>query len=98
VWPQGGEIDTFEGVNNVSTQQMGLHTNPGCSQANANQSSTLVDATDCSYLANANQGCVVRNQDNSSYGAALANGHGGVWVTEFANSGISYVSPLAVPI
>lgn len=27
-WPQGGEIDTFEGVNQVTMNQMALHTEP----------------------------------------------------------------------
>jgi hypothetical protein len=89
VWPQGGEIDTFEGVNNVTSAQMGLHTEPGCTQAGANQTSKIVDATDCDSNANNNQGCVTRNPDPIGYGAPLAAGGGGVWVTEFASSGIS---------
>ena len=27
-WPSGGEIDTFEGVNNVKNNRMTLHTEP----------------------------------------------------------------------
>jgi hypothetical protein len=34
-------------------------------------------------------GCVTRNPDPIGYGAPLAAGGGGVWVTEFASSGIS---------
>jgi hypothetical protein len=94
VWPQGGEIDTFEGVNGVDRHQMGLHTEPGCSWTNGTQTSSLVNATDCSYLANENEGCVVTNPTTSSYGATFANGGGGVWVTEFISSGIAYVRSL----
>ena len=34
-WPNGGEIDTFEGVNQQKTNQMALHTNSGCKQASS---------------------------------------------------------------
>jgi len=88
-WPTGGEIDTFEGVNQVTMNQMALHTNPGCSQVSPVQSSTLVNSTDCSFQANSNQGCVVTNPTTQSYGAAFASAGGGVFVTEFATTGIS---------
>ncbi|TFK39087.1 glycoside hydrolase family 16 protein [Crucibulum laeve] len=88
-WPTGGEIDTFEGVNQVTNNQMGLHTNDGCKQVSANQSSTLVNSTDCSNLVNSNQGCITTDPSTKSYGADFANSGGGVWVTEYAQSGIS---------
>ncbi|KAG9003572.1 hypothetical protein FRB93_010990 [Tulasnella sp. JGI-2019a] len=88
-WPSGGEIDTFEGVNLVTNQQMGLHTNPGCTQVSPVETSTLINSTDCSYLTNSNEGCIVTNPATTSYGAGFASAGGGVWVTEFAESGIS---------
>ncbi|KAI0320941.1 concanavalin A-like lectin/glucanase domain-containing protein [Amylostereum chailletii] len=88
-WPSGGEIDTFEGVNLVTHNQMALHTEPGCTVANAVQTSTLVNSTDCSFEANSNQGCVVTDPSTASYGQAFAAAGGGVFVTEFATSGIS---------
>ncbi|KII90816.1 glycoside hydrolase family 16 protein [Plicaturopsis crispa FD-325 SS-3] len=88
-WPTGGEIDTFEGVNQVTMNQMALHTEPGCTQASAVQSSTLVNSTDCSFQTNSNQGCVVTDPSTSSYGAGFASAGGGVFVTEFAEAGIS---------
>lgn len=89
-WPSGGEIDTFEGVNQVTMSQMALHTASGCTHSSsANQSSTLVNSTDCSTAANGNQGCVVTTPTPSSYGADFAQNGGGVFVTEFASDGIS---------
>lgn len=87
------EIDTFEGVNLQPRNQMALHTNPGCKQVNPNQTtnSTFIPNTDCSYLTNNNQGCIVSDPDTASYGAAFANAGGGVWITEYAESGISCV-------
>ncbi|KAI0298071.1 glycoside hydrolase family 16 protein [Multifurca ochricompacta] len=88
-WPTGGEIDTFEAVNMESNSQISLHTVPGCTVVNAVQTSTLVNTTDCSFLANQNSGCAVGNPDPNSYGAAFAATGGGVFVTEFAETGIS---------
>lgn len=88
-WPAGGEIDTFEGVNMVHNSQTSLHTELGCTAVNAVQTSTLVNSTDCSFKTNSNEGCVVEDPDPNSYGAAFAAAGGGMFVTEFAESGIS---------
>ncbi|KAL0960920.1 hypothetical protein HGRIS_005928 [Hohenbuehelia grisea] len=90
-WPIGGEIDTFEGVNQVTHNQMGLHTTTGCNQVSPVQSSTLVNSTNCDHLADSNLGCIVTNPDAASYGQAFSAAGGGIFVTELASSGISYV-------
>jgi hypothetical protein len=93
VWPAGGEIDTLEGVNAMPRQQMGLHTADGCAWSNGTvQSSSLVNATDCSVYGNGNQGCVVTNPSYASYGAEFAAAGGGVWVTQMLSTGIAYAS------
>jgi hypothetical protein len=77
----------------MTNNQMGLHTLPNCTTPNGTQLSTSQTAsTDCSYLANSNEGCKVVDTNTDSYGAAFANAGGGVFVTEFANSGISWVT------
>ncbi|KIY69291.1 glycoside hydrolase family 16 protein [Cylindrobasidium torrendii FP15055 ss-10] len=88
-WPTGGEIDTFEGVNMVTMNQMALHTTEGCTQKNPTQSSTLINSTNCDYEADSNAGCVVTDPSTSSYGEGFAKAQGGVFITEFAKSGIS---------
>jgi len=89
-WPAGGEIDTFEAVNQVTMNQMGLHTAAGCMHSNTSiQTSTLINSTDCDINANSNEGCIITNPTTKSYGADFANAGGGVWVTEFAATGIS---------
>ncbi|EIW81094.1 glycoside hydrolase family 16 protein [Coniophora puteana RWD-64-598 SS2] len=85
-WPTGGEIDTFEGVNMQSLNQMSLHTEPGCKQQSPTQSSTLVNSTDCSFQTNSNQGCIVTDPSTASFGQGF---QGGAYVTEYASSGIS---------
>lgn len=88
-WPDGGEIDTLEGVNQVTMGHMALHTAPGCIQSNSSvQTSKLVNTTDCSTLVNNNEGCTVTTP-GASYGEPFAAAGGGVFVTEFASKGIS---------
>jgi hypothetical protein len=92
LFPPHSEIDVFEGVNLGTNNQMGLHTLPGCTTPGGNQVKTSQTAsTDCSYLANSNEGCKVVDTNTNSYGAAFGNAGGGVFVTEFATSGISWV-------
>ncbi|KAF9241083.1 glycoside hydrolase family 16 protein [Melanogaster broomeanus] len=97
-WPQGGEIDTFEGVNLQTNNQMSLHTEPGCTQVSPNETSTLVTSTDCSYDANSNQGCIVMDPSTSSFGSGFASTGGGAFVTEFATTGISQVTSIPISI
>ncbi|KIP04230.1 glycoside hydrolase family 16 protein [Phlebiopsis gigantea 11061_1 CR5-6] len=88
-WPDGGEIDTLEGVNQVTMSHMALHTSPGCMQSNTSvETSKLVNTTDCSTAVNNNEGCTVTNP-GPTYGPEFAAGGGGVFVTEFAAKGIS---------
>jgi len=88
-WPTGGEIDTFEHWNMELNNQMTLHTNPGCNQVSPVETSTVVNSTDCSSQDNENAGCSVMDPNDSSYGAKFAAAQGGVFITEFAESGIS---------
>ncbi|KAJ7505750.1 glycoside hydrolase family 16 protein [Mycena galericulata] len=88
-WPTGGEIDTFEHWNMELHNQMTLHTDPGCNQVSPLQTSTIINSTDCSYLDNENAGCGVMDPSPSSYGADFAAAQGGVFVTEYAETGIS---------
>jgi hypothetical protein len=83
------EIDTFEHWNMELHNQMTLHTDPGCTQASPLQTSNVINSTDCSYLDNSNAGCGVMDPADASYGAKFAAAQGGVFVTEFASSGIS---------
>ncbi|KAH9833488.1 uncharacterized protein C8Q71DRAFT_892901 [Rhodofomes roseus] len=83
-------INTSEGMNQVAMNQMVLHTGDGCTHsANALQTDTLVNSTDCSKAANENEGCMVTTPTKSLYGVGLAADGGGVFITEFANEGIS---------
>ncbi|GAA6036473.1 hypothetical protein JCM8097_003525 [Rhodosporidiobolus ruineniae] len=90
-WPQGGEIDTFEGVNLQSTNQMALHTESGCSASASSSSNAFtgnLTYNNCDHDANENSGCTVVESNPASYGEAFAAAGGGVWATEFGKDGI----------
>ena len=79
------EIDIFEGVNLSPSSQMGLHTTAGCTQVSANQTSKIVNGTDCQ----GGVGCITTSDSPASYGPAFADAQGGVFVAELATSGVS---------
>ncbi|KIJ54481.1 glycoside hydrolase family 16 protein [Sphaerobolus stellatus SS14] len=90
-WPASGEIDTFEYVNAMPNAQMALHTLPGCKldTTSKNNFTGLANSTDCSFEFNSNQGCVIQNVNKTGYGAGFAQAGGGMFVTEFATTGVS---------
>lgn len=85
----GGEIDIFEGINLATNNQMSLHTTAGCTQPQGVTQTGTQSTTNCDYSQNGNSGCIVQDSNTASYGAAFAQAGGGVWVTEFAETGIN---------
>ncbi|KAH7914464.1 glycoside hydrolase family 16 protein [Hygrophoropsis aurantiaca] len=93
-WPAGGEIDIVEGINNYTSNQATIHTNPGCSIPSSNStildiSGTVVGGTDCSAAQTGNQGCGVRSNTDNSFGSGFNSNGGGVYAMLWDNSGIS---------
>jgi len=87
-WPNNGEIDVFEGVNQNNVNQMTLHTNAGCTMpSNWNQVGKTV-STDCNGNANNNAGCGTISPTTQSYGQGFNNDGGGVFAMQWADSGI----------
>jgi len=83
-WPFGGEIDILENINLATTNQMALHSTPGCfAQPNVTQSGTPILA-DCGTAS----GCTVRENKPNSYSSGFATAGGGVWAVQFDSSGI----------
>ncbi|KAF5310922.1 hypothetical protein D9619_007968 [Psilocybe cf. subviscida] len=85
-WPDDGEIDIIEGINRVNYNQMALHTLPGCTHVSPapptqrGRSGQL----DCSVDA----GCTVIETSPNSFGEGFNAVGGGVWATQFDESGI----------
>ncbi|KAH9920835.1 concanavalin A-like lectin/glucanase domain-containing protein [Epithele typhae] len=87
-WPSGGEIDVLENVNLATNNQMTLHTNPGCTQASGVTQLGKTSGSDCSLGANSSQGCTVVESQSNSFGSGFNTAGGGVWATQFDDSGI----------
>jgi len=100
-WPNNGEIDIIEGVNQGTTNQMTLHTSDGCSISNSGFTGTL-DTGNCYVEASgqsANSGCAIVNTDESSYGDGFNNADGGVYATEWTGDAINiwYFANASIP-
>ncbi|KAJ7698146.1 glycoside hydrolase family 16 protein [Mycena rosella] len=77
-WPSGGEVDILEGVNDQATDQVTLHTAPGCSMpASRTQTGTSLQL-DCDTSVNGNSGCGVNVGQAPSFGPTF-NADGGGW-------------------
>jgi hypothetical protein len=82
-----------QGVNLEATNHMAWHTSAhgssSCELTSTASMSGTLNGTDCLYTANDNSGCAVLDSDPASYGADFAAAGGGVYITEFAETGIN---------
>ncbi|KAF9512142.1 glycoside hydrolase family 16 protein [Hydnum rufescens UP504] len=95
-WPNGGEIDIFEGVHLGPTNQMTLHTQVGCatdissaapSAFRTASSASTVGTTDCGPSPT-NGGCYFIDKSSTSYGEALNSSGGAVIAMEWTAHGV----------
>ncbi|CAL5872913.1 uncharacterized protein PFLUO_LOCUS7182 [Penicillium psychrofluorescens] len=90
-WPDNGEIDIIEGVNDQSTDSMTLHTTDNCTINDSGFTGTL-STSDC-YIDAAGQsnnaGCGISNSDTQSYGTGFNDIGGGVYAMEWTDLGIN---------
>ncbi|KAH8105325.1 laminarinase [Cristinia sonorae] len=77
-WPNNGEIDIVEGVNDVSPNQATLHTNAGCTMPGSRTMTGTATGNNCDVAATGNSGCGVKSSQTNSYGPAF-NSAGGGW-------------------
>ncbi|KAF9239252.1 glycoside hydrolase family 16 protein [Melanogaster broomeanus] len=90
-WPDGGEVDIVEGVNDVTPNQSTLHTSPNCTipASEINQLGTTV-STNCDARVNGNAGCGVQfTEDDDSFGPNFNMIGGGWYAMERTNDYIS---------
>jgi hypothetical protein len=90
-WPNNGEIDILEGVNEQTNNAMTLHTAAGCAIADGGFAGS-VETQSCDVKADgqpANAGCSIKHPSENSYGAGLNSMGGGVYATQWTNDAIS---------
>ncbi|MCJ1239044.1 hypothetical protein MMC14_007037 [Varicellaria rhodocarpa] len=94
-WPNSGEIDIIEGVNNNAQNSMTLHTKSGCSVNNQNSynpvtgSTTLTSNCDVNAAGqSANAGCGNLADSSTTYGSQFNSQGGGTYATEWTSSAI----------
>lgn len=91
-WPDGGEIDIIEGVNGMTSNNMALHTDAGCSIVNNGGFSGHLETDNCDVNAPGqanNAGCSIRSGNSGNYGTAFNANNGGVYATEWTSEAIS---------
>lgn len=89
-WPNGGEIDIVEGVNDQSFNKMTLHTTAGVKIQNDTSALTgTIFTGDCDVNAQGqdkNQGCqVIDSSSTPSFGEPFNKNGGGVFATEWTS-------------
>lgn len=90
-WPNNGEIDIIEGVNQQTNNAMTLHTSDGCTINNSGFTGTL-STSNCYINApgqSNNAGCGIQSTSSQSYGDGFNSIQGGVYATEWTSEAIS---------
>jgi len=89
-WPDCGEIDIIEGVNDETPNLTSLHTGPNCTQpATGRTMMGLSQSTDCNANDNSNQGCGVKSSFSNSFGPPFNANGGGIYAMERTSTSIS---------
>lgn len=86
-WPYSGEVDIIELYNKVGNNQYTLHTTGGDISGETGFNGTFGDVTSCDST-NGGQGCGILDVESTG-GAGLNSGGGGVWATLWNDDGWS---------
>jgi len=85
-WPNLGEVDIVEGVNDQTPNHMTLHTSSGCTMPSSTSQTGTTLTTDCDAFVNSNSGCGVAAPTTNSYGPPFNSNGGGWYAMERTNS------------
>jgi len=77
-WPNQGELDILEGVNDVPPNAISVHTSIGCTVSDHRDQTGTVQGTDCGTHSDNDPGCAVMDPNQNSYGPSF-NRNGGGW-------------------
>ncbi|KDQ61179.1 glycoside hydrolase family 16 protein [Jaapia argillacea MUCL 33604] len=87
-WPNGGEIDIVEGVNNQAANLASLHTTSNCQMPQQRFQSGTTTSTNCDAAVASNTGCGVSFSKVATYGSAFNNAGGGWYVMMRGGGGV----------
>ncbi|THU98972.1 hypothetical protein K435DRAFT_513777 [Dendrothele bispora CBS 962.96] len=93
-WPQQGEIDIVENVNQATKNQYSLHagsTSGTCMAAQTSNQTGTTTSSNCTVdpLNNQNTGCVTQDASDNSFGSGFINNGGGVYATLWDENGVA---------
>ncbi|KAI0629340.1 glycoside hydrolase family 16 protein [Trametes polyzona] len=88
-WPNAGEIDIIEGVNNNVQNQITLHSGPGCILDKATDALSHLLGTSCESSNGNNAGCAWQQKSNKTFGHLFNMQAGGVWAHSVEDDAIS---------
>ncbi|OXV07905.1 hypothetical protein Egran_04331 [Elaphomyces granulatus] len=88
-WPNDGEINIIEGVNQQTRNRMTLHTNTGCSINNSGFYGELITDNCGETNQSAKVGCSIDSYSSTSYGGGFNHIGGGVYALEWTSSAIN---------
>ena len=77
-WPNQGELDILEGVNDVTPNAISIHTSLGCSVSDPRDQTGATQGTECGTHSDDDPGCAVMDPNENSYGPPF-NKNGGGW-------------------
>ena len=98
-WPNGGEIDILEGVNDQQVNHYSFHVGGKCSQSGQTQTG-LIGTTNCDINTSSdNSGCGGYATSSSTYGDGMIAAGGGVYALDWRKAGIRiwYFPPNKIP-
>ncbi|KAH9913969.1 glycoside hydrolase family 16 protein [Epithele typhae] len=98
-WPDAGEIDIIENVNEATSNQITLHSGAGCTLDKATNALAKLVSTTCASSNGNNAGCAYSQTTNNTFGHGFNMQAGGVFAHTLESDSISvwYFDRDAIP-
>ncbi|KAF9817473.1 hypothetical protein IEO21_03430 [Rhodonia placenta] len=88
-WPDAGEVDVIEGVNDQTPNTISVHVGSTCSMPSSRDESGTPGSNNCDVNTDGNSGCGVSNPTDNSYGPDFNSAGGGWYAMERTSSVIN---------